>query len=433
MDKIWFVFLFLPCVIFVNYFTPNKYRSILISLSSIAFLAICDLFMLPLVLMFVLVDYFLGLFIDRTNSKATQNVIMSLSILLNLGVFILSQYISVFPVILGVAVISLVKVSYLADIKCGKSSAQKNIFSYLSAVLCFPCLLYGPILNVSNTNYMIKSGKPTLTIFGSGASLFIYGLFKKVIISDMLYSMLDKVYPSVNTVLGAWIWIIFSVLAFYYLFLGYAQMAEGVCKMLGFKINQNFSFPFMSCTISDFFRRFNIGLTEFTRKYIYINLGGNRSGFLALILAVVVSSVFSTLWYGFSLNKLIASLFFAIGIIIEKTLLNKPKPLFFKIVYTFVMYAYLLVGFTLFFTGSATEATLLVKSAFAFEGNLLFDTNILGCISEYLSILALSVLMLFNFPKLANRAIQKKKSVFLNIIFVLFNLSVLFICTAYIV
>lgn len=433
MDKVWFVFLFLPCVIFINYFTPNKYRNILISLSSLAFLAICDLFMLPLVIAFVLVDFLFGIFMDKTSSKTVQNITMSLSILLNLGVFVLSQYISVFPVILGVAVISLVKVSYLADIQSGKFAAQKNVFSYLSAVLCFPCLHYGPILNVSNTNYMIKSGKLTLTGFGSGASLFIYGLFKKVIISDMLYSMLDKVYSSVNTVLGAWIWIIFSVLAFYYLFLGYAQMAEGVCKMLGFKIKQNFGFPFMSCTISDFFRRFNIGLTEFTRKYIYINLGGNRNGFLALILAVVVSSVFSTLWYGFSLNKLVAALFFAIGLIIEKIFLNKPKPLFFKILYTFVVYAYLLVGFTLFFTSSATEATLLVESAFAINSNSLFDTNVLGCISEYLSILILSVLMLFNFPKLANRAIQKKKSAFLNIVFVVFNLLVLFICTAYIV
>ncbi len=433
MDKVWFVFLFLPCVIFVNYFTPNKYRSVLISLSSLAFLAICDLFMLPLIVAFVFVDFILGIFMDKTNSKVTQSVIMSLSVLLNIAVFILSQYISVFPVILGVSVISLVKISYLADIRCKKSSAQKNLFSYLSAVLCFPCLQYGPILNISNTNYMIKSGKLTLTGFGSGASLFIYGLFKKVIVSDMLYSMLDKVYPSVNTVLGAWIWIIFSVLAFYYLFLGYAQMAQGVCKMLGFKINQNFSFPFMSCTISDFFRRFNIGLAEFTRKYIYINLGGNRNGFISLIFAVVVSSVFSTLWYGFSLNKLVAAVFFAVGIIIEKILLNKPKPLVFKIIYTVIVYAYLLVGFTLFFTNSATEARLLVKSAFALEGNLLFDINILSCISEYVFILALSILMLFNFPKLANRAIQKKKSMFLNIVFVLFNLFVLFICTAYIV
>ena len=184
---------------------------------------------------------------------------------------------------------------------------------------------------------MIKSGRLTLTGFGSGASLFIYGLFKKVIISDMLYSMLEKVYPSVNTVLGAWIWIIFSVLAFYYLFLGYAQMAQGVCKMLGFKINQNFSFPFMSCSMSDFFRRFNIGLTEFTRKYIYINLGGNRNGFLALILAVTISSIFSTLWYGFSLNNLVAGLFFAIGIILEKIFLSKSKPLFLKVLYIFIL------------------------------------------------------------------------------------------------
>lgn len=433
MDKVWFVFLFLPCVIFLNYFTPNKYRSVLICLSSIIFLAICDLFMLPLVSAFVLVDFILGIFMDKINSKVAQNIIMFLSVVVNLGVFVLSQYISVFPVILGVAVMSLVKVSYLADIRSGKSSAQKNLFSYLSAVLCFPCMHYGPILNVSSTNYMIKSGKLTLTGFGSGASLFIYGLFKKVIISDMLYSMIEKVYPSVNTVLGAWIWIVFSILAFYYLFLGYAQMAQGVCKMLGFKINQNFSFPFMSCTISDFFRRFNIGLTEFTRKYIYINLGGNRNGFLALVLAVVASSIFSTFWYGFSLNKLVAALFFAIGIILEKIFLNKPKPIFFKILYTFLVYAYLLIGFTLFFTNSATEATILVESAFAINNNLLFDTNILCCISEYLSILILSVLMLFNFPKLINRAIQKKKSVFLNILFVIFNLFVLFVCTAYIV
>ena len=140
MDKVWFVFLFLPCVIFLNYLTPVKYRSILISISSLAYLAICDLFMLPLVFVFVFVDFLLGIFMEKTTSKAAQNIIMALSVLLNFGVFVLSQYLSVFPVVLGVSVISLVKVSYIADIKSGKSSAQKNVFSYISAVLCFPCL-----------------------------------------------------------------------------------------------------------------------------------------------------------------------------------------------------------------------------------------------------------------------------------------------------
>ena len=433
MDSVWFVFLFLPAVILLNYLTPNRFRSIIVTISSVLFLLFTDPYMLPLVLVFVFVDYFLARIIGRSNSKAAKNILVSLSAIFNLSVFVLSQYVSIFPIVLGVSVVSFTKMSYIFDIRSGKCSAEKNIFTYLSAVLCFPCLFYGPILNVSNVSYMIRSGKETLANFGSGASLFIYGLFKKVIISDMLYSMLEKLYPSTNTVVGAWIWIIFTILAFYYLLLGYAQMAQGICKMLGFKISQNFSFPFMACSVRDFFRRFNMGLAEFVRKYVYIPFGGNRHGTACLICSVAASCVVTSLWYGLSLNKVVAALFFAIAIIVEKTLLNRKESIPAKIIHCIFTYAYLLAGFTLFFTNSATEARTLLSSAFGLENAIYYDNGVLSCISEYLPILLISIIMLFDFSKKANRAIQKKKSIFLNILFVLYNLLLLFMCTAYIV
>lgn len=433
MDSVWFVFLFLPAIILLNYLTPNRCRRIIVSISSVLFLLFVDPYMLPLMLVFVLVDYILAILVGKSNSRSVKNLLVSLSVIFNLSVFILSQYITVFPIVLGVSVVSFTKMSYLFDIRSGKCSAEKNIFTYLSAVLCFPCLFYGPILNVSNVSYMIRSGKETLANFGGGASLFIYGLFKKIIISDMLYSMLEKLYPSTNTVVGAWIWIIFTILAFYYLLLGYAQMAQGICKMLGFKINQNFSFPFMAYSIRDFFRRFNMGLAEFVRKYVYIPFGGNRHGTVCLICSVAASCMVSSLWYGFSLNKVVAALFFAIAIIVEKTLLNRKEPIPIKIIHCIFTYAYLLVGFTLFFTNSATEARTLLSYAFGIKNAVYYDNGVLSCVSEYLPIILISVLMLFDFPKKANRAIQKKKSIFLNIVFVLYNLLLLFMCTAYIV
>ena len=432
MDSVWFVFLFLPAVILLNYILPTRFRNIIIALSSILFLLFVDPYMLPLMLFFVLVDYLLGILIEKANNNFVKKIVVALSIVFNIVVFILSQYITVFPVVLGVSVVALVKLSYIFDIRSGKTNAERNIFTYLSAVLCFPCLYYGPIQNPSNTSYMIRSGKETLTNFGSGASLFIYGLFKKIVISDMLYTMLSKLYPSVNTVFGAWMWIIFSILAFYYLLLGYSQMAQGTCKMLGFKINQNFSFPFMSGSITEFFRRFNIGLAEFVRKYVYIKFGGNRHGVVCLICSVSASCIIMTLWYGFSPNKVVSALFFAIGIIIEKTIFDKSNILPFKILKRVFAYAYLLIGFTLFLTQSATEATTLLSSALGLNNSVLYNDGVMSCLLEYLPILIASVFMIFDFSKKANRAIQKKKSIFLNVVFVLFNLAVLFVCTAYI-
>ncbi len=432
MDSVWFVFLFLPAVILLNYITPTRFRSIIITLSSIVFLLLVDPYMLPLMLVFVFVDYLLGIFVEKSNQNLAKKLLVTLSILFNSAVFILSQYVTEFPVVLGVSVVSLVKISYIFDINSGKISAERNIFSYLSAVLCFPCLYYGPIQSLSSVSYMIRSGKETLANFGSGASLFIYGLFKKVIISDMLYTMLDKLYPSVNTTIGAWVWIIFSVLAFYYLLLGYSQMAQGLCKMLGFKVNQNFSFPFMAGSVTEFFRRFNIGLAEFVRKYVYIQFGGNRHGVVCLICSVSASCIVMSLWYGFSLNKVVAALFFAIIIVVEKTIFNNFKRLPFKILHCIFTYVYLFVGFTLFLTSSATEASTLLSTAFGLQNSALYDNGVLSCIFEYLPILIASVLMIFDFLKKINRAIQKKKSVFLNVLFVCFNLVVLFVCTAYI-
>ena len=432
MDSVWFVFLFLPAVILLNYLTPSKYRSIIVSVFSVLFLLFTDTYMLPLMLVFVLVDYVLAIFVDKSKSRVAKNALVFLSVIFNASIFILSQYISIFPVVLGVSVVSLTKISYLFDIKSGKCNAEKDIFAYLSAVLCFPCLYYGPILNASNVSYMIRSGKETLANFGSGASLFIYGLFKKIIVSDMLYSMLEKLYPSTNTVVGAWLWIIFTILAFYYMLLGYAQMAQGICKMLGFKINQNFSFPFMARSVTDFFRRFNMGLGEFVRKYIYIPFGGNRRGSVCLICSVAASCMITTLWYGFSLNKVIVAFFFSIAIIVEKTLLNKESiPV--KIIHCILTYFYLLIGFTIFFTNSATEAITLLSTAFSLKNVVIYNNAVMSCISEYFPVLFVSLFMLFDFFKKANRAIQKKKSIFWNLVFVMYNLLLLFICTAYIV
>lgn len=432
LDSIEFLFIFLPCLILVNTLLPHKFRPLVLTLSSIAFLFLLQPQMLLMVLVFVLCDYVLGFVLSKTQNKVLRTFILTVSILFNLSVFVLSQYFEIMPYIVGVSVISLVKITYIVSIYNGKITSTDNVIAYLANVLCFPTLMAGPINEYAQISYTVKNDKKSLSKFGNGASQFIYGLFKKVVIADNISMLLSSISPD-NVIpkdaLGAILWVLCHLFVLLYTLLGYSQMAVGICKMLGFELKSNFNYPFMSTSVKDFFRRFNISLNNFAKKYIYIPLGGNQKGRVCMITSTLVATLLSTLWYGFSLNTVLCAFYFAVIIIFEK-LLSKGKngPKILLNILTMVM---LVPGYLLLITNEPSDFSYLVSSLFG-QNHVLFASDLTKYyLGNYAVFIFFAVFFLFDFGNRIYKRVSHSKKWYVNVLVSSYNVLLLALCVAF--
>lgn len=433
MDSIWFVYLFLPAVLLLNYLIPTKCEPFLLSIANILFLLCIQPQMLSVIFLFTAADYLLGIFLEKTEKPPVRTFFVVLSVLLNIGVFAFSQFTQHLPAIFGVSVIALVKLTYIFDLYRKKIPSVKNPFFFFATVLCFPCLTYGPINTYADLSFSIRHSRKNLNLFGSGASLFVYGLFKKIFLADTLSDLAQKLSCEPETVFGAWAWTICSALALYYLLFGYAQMAQGICRMLGFKTTAGFLSPFSSTSLKEFFRRFHVSLHEFSRKYIYIPLGGNRNGVVGMSLAVLCAATATTLWYGFSLNKVLTALFFAAALLLEQLFFGKTKNKFSIVLRTVLTYTVLLFGFVLFAGSSLTDSMNIISAMFHLKDVAVVDQTVRFYAREYAVFIFISVFMLFDFGKKIHKWFQHKHSPVYIILYSLFHLLLLFLCTAYMI
>ncbi len=433
IDSLEFVYLFLPVLIFVNFITSKKYKHILLLAFSILFLALLQPQMTPVLLVFCLSDYVFGFVMSKTKNKILRTSILVMSILFNIAVFVLSQYLDLIPFIIGVSVVSLVKITYIISIYLNRISSTDNIIVYLSNVLCFPCLIAGPINDYSDISFRIKNGEKSFSRFGDGATEFIHGLFKKVVIADTMSVFIlklssDSIIPYDS--LGAWSWVIANLFELTFSLLGYSQMARGICKMLGFNIKSNFNYPFMSTSVKEFFKYFNTSLNTFAKKYIYIPLGGSRNGKLCMITSTLAATLLTTIWYGFSLNTVMCAFYFAIIIILEKILsqgINKAP----KFILTILTLMCLTPGYLMLITNEPQDFSYLISSMIGQNYSTVFTKNTLYYLSNYMPFLLFGIISLFDFGgRIYKRLIHSNKTLF-TVLVSIYNIFILAICTAF--
>ncbi|MDU7453391.1 MBOAT family O-acyltransferase [Clostridium saudiense] len=214
--------------------------------------------------------------------------------------------------------------SYIIDIYRGAATVNKNIFSVSLYISLFPQLVAGPIVKYKDIDNQIRKRKETLKDFSYGIERFIIGLAKKVIIADVLASIVLSIIPNSNNIIDtptAWLGIICYTLQIYFDFSGYSDMAIGLGYMFGFKFMENFKFPYTSKSITEFWRRWHISLSTWFKEYLYIPLGGNRTGHTYLNLLIVF--FVTGLWHGSSWNFIIWGLWHGFFIVIEKLIKNK--------------------------------------------------------------------------------------------------------------
>lgn len=367
-SSILFIFRFLPIALILYYITPQKYKNLILTLLSLVFYSWGEGKYFLIMIASIIIDYTAGRLIYRYKSEIKKKtIVLCISLVFNLGLLFFFKYFNFFidninnifnfaikgvkiTLPLGISFYTFQTMSYSIDVYRGKVVPEKNIINFAAFVTLFPQLIAGPIVKYTDINKEISRRVITNDNVEVGIEKFILGLGRKVLIANnigMLWTEVEGIgFENISTPL-AWLGIISFGLQIYFDFSGYSLMAIGLGKMLGFNFPENFNYPYISRSISEFWRRWHITLGSWFKEYVYIPLGGNRKGKVRVTFNLFIVWALTGLWHGASYNFLLWGLFFFLLISIEKlgfiNFLNKHKV--FSHIYTIFL---LLIGWTLF-------------------------------------------------------------------------------------
>ncbi len=343
-----FLFIFLAFVLGIYFLLPRKIRNGFLLLVSLFFYAWGEPSLVSVMLVSIFLNWLAGLLLDRFKSKKDVRRAKSVLVLVctvDLLILFFFKYTSflfdnvalIFPFELpdffskivlpiGISFYTFQMMSYVIDVWRGDARVQKNIISFGCYVSLFPQLIAGPIVQYKDVAEQLENRRETVTGFASGTLLFMAGLSKKVLLANPMGFLSETVYaldfatmPALTAFLGA---LAFSF-QIYFDFSGYSDMARGLGRMLGFEFIENFNYPYISKSVTDFWRRWHISLSTWFRDYLYISLGGNRHGFLKQIRNLALVWLCTGIWHGASWNFILWGVWFGTLIILEKLFLLK--------------------------------------------------------------------------------------------------------------
>ena len=352
-SSVTFLFFFLPIVFTLYYISPKKIKNYTLLLFSIIFYAWGGILYLPLLIISIMINYIFGLQIEKykDNNKKRKNILI-ISIIFNvlfLGVFKYTNFIidniniifktsiniPIIPLPIGISFYTFQAMSYVIDVYRNDGKVQKNIFNLALYISMFPQLVAGPIVRYETIDNQITTRVHNIDKFNQGIERLTIGLFKKVIISNTVGELSALIYSLSNyqmSISVAWLGAIAYTLQVYFDFSGYSDMAIGLGKMLGFEFLENFNYPYISKSVSEFWRRWHISLGSWFRDYIYIPLGGNRVSNIKTYRNLTIVWLITGIWHGASWNFVAWGLYFGIFIMLERAflqnILNKIPKVF---------------------------------------------------------------------------------------------------------
>ena len=326
-----FLFGFLPAVVVLYYLCPRRYRNILLLLSSLIFYGWGEPKYVLLMLVSILLNYFCGLAAAKRQAqqRSTRGVLI-VGVALNLGMLGFFKYGKFFfgsafpdiPLPIGISFYIFQAMSYLIDVCRREVKVQKNVLTFGTYVTLFPQLIAGPIVRYRDVADMLETRKESLPQFSRGVQRFIIGLSKKVLLANTFGAAWNALQGTTGTA-AAWLGLLCYTLQIYFDFSGYSDMAIGLGHLFGLTFLENFNFPYISASITEFWRRWHISLSTWFKEYVYIPLGGNRKGLARQICNILVVWLLTGLWHGASWNFVLWGGYYAALLILEKCWLLK--------------------------------------------------------------------------------------------------------------
>lgn len=340
-----FMFVFLPIVLAVYFITPKKIRNLVLLLASLIFYAWGEPKYILVMLITILVNYILAIVCDwcrRTGREKGAKAALVGSVVFSIGMLAFFKYSNFFienynhtigglsgtslPVLsialpLGISFYTFQTLSYTIDVYRGEVKVQKNFLDLATYVCLFPQLIAGPIVRYQTVAEELKERKESVAEFAGGVRRFVIGFGKKVLLANTagsIFEMAGSMPDSEATVGLYWLSAIAYTFQIYFDFSGYSDMAIGLGKMFGFHFLENFDYPYISKSITEFWRRWHMSLSTWFRDYIYIPLGGNRKGQARTYLNIFIVWFLTGFWHGASWNFIIWGLYFSILLMLEK-------------------------------------------------------------------------------------------------------------------
>ncbi len=344
-SSILFMFIYLPVVLAVYYIVPTRWRNLWLFAVNLVFYGWGEPVYILLMVFSICLNYVSGLLIGKylPDRRPRAKLVLIVNTVLNLGMLFFFKYfdlmaetLSAIPGVdiptlgltlpIGISFYTFQTMSYPIDVYRGDGHVQKNFIKFGTFVALFPQLIAGPIVRYKDIAEQLDERHESVDKFAQGVQRFIVGLGKKVLIANnvgMLWDVYANAAPGELTFVGSWLAAIAFSLQIYFDFSGYSDMAIGLGKMLGFEFLENFNYPYISRTVTEFWRRWHISLGTWFRDYVYIPLGGNRKGLSRQLVNILIVWALTGLWHGASWTFLFWGLYYAFFLILEKLFLLK--------------------------------------------------------------------------------------------------------------
>lgn len=437
-----FVFFFLIIFFALYFIVPKKFKNVVLLIFSLIFYAWGEPIYIILMLFSSIVDYFNGRMIEKYQNK--KKIFLILSIIVNISLlgffkyadFLITNINMLFNtdfrmlylnLPIGISFYTFQTMSYSIDVYRGKVKAERNFVNFMTYVSMFPQLIAGPIVRYEDISKELKEREITYEKISDGFFRFIQGLFKKVLIANnvgIIFDSISGLELENISVFSAWLSVIAFTLQIYFDFSGYSDMAIGLGKMMGFSYPENFNYPFIAKSITEFWRRWHMSLSTWFKDYVYIPLGGNRKFQIRNILVVWA---LTGLWHGASWNFVLWGAYFGILLIIEKYGVKKyldKAPDFIKHFYTMFL---VVVSFYIFAFDDLNNLFEYGKILFGFSNNAIIDNTFVFYLSNYLVILILAIIFSLPVYKIIRERMEKHWIISSIIYIALFVLVVAFL------
>ena len=418
-----FIFIFLPIFLLIYYIVPFKYKNIVLLIFSLIFYAWGEPKYIFLLIFVTLLNYICGLIIHKSDNKKIKKCVMIICVILNIALLCFFKYTNFiidnlnslglnFNVLnialpLGISFYIFQTMSYTIDVYRGKVEVEKSFLNFLTYISMFPQLVAGPIVRYEDVAKELKSRKIDFNSFSEGLFIFLTGLFEKVLIANNVGHLHSLIVSDISNIslLTAWLGIVAYALQIYFYFNGYSTMAIGMGKMMGFYFPKNFNYPYISTSITEFWRRWHITLSTWFRDYVYIPLGGNRVKKYRWLMNIMIVWTLTGIWHGASWNFAIWGIYFGIILIIEKLFIGQfieKLPKVFRHIYALFL---ILLGWLIFFCDDLTLIQKYIPKIFA-NPNII-DNEFIFYIKNYMIFLISGIV--FSIP-IVNK-IKKTKTI----------------------
>ena len=443
---------FLSLCLLAYFLVPQKWRNGTLFLFSLLFYAWGEPVYVVLMLFSTVLDYTCGQMVERHRGQRGAKIALLVSVCVNLGLlgvfkysdFLIGTVNSIFgtaipqpnlPLPIGISFYTFQILSYVIDVYRGNAAAQRNFIDLAAYVAMFPQLIAGPIVRYTDIAPQLKHRTHTLSDTAYGARRFIIGLSKKVLLANVLYELISAYKDGAETsVLFTWLYAAAYILHLYFDFSGYSDMAIGLGRIFGFYFPENFNYPYISASVTEFWRRWHMSLGSWFRDYVYIPLGGNRVSRGKWFRNIFIVWLLTGLWHGAAWTFILWGLFFALFLTAEKLwygqALARTKLL--KHVYVLLL---IVVSFVLFDAASVQDALRTIAALFGLGGLPLADALSRYYLWSYTGVFLIAAVGATPLPVKILRQLKESRtgSIIVSVLEPLVLLALLAAVTAYLV